>query len=339
MAIDRNLNRVVFCLKQYLLLIGLVVTSGLAWTQSSTDPSNFPQKPVKVIIPGGVGSGPDTLTRLITAKMAELWGQPVVVENIAGAGGNMGHDRVAKAGPDGYTLLVGMIGPMAINPSLQEGKLPFDPIKDFQPISMISRYPNILVVHPSLPMKNLNELLAYARNNPGRLRYGTPGSGTTPHLSAVMLSTMADIKLLEVPYKSSAQMTTDLIAGHIDMMFLNPGAVLQHVKSGALKAIAITSPTRQAYAADLPTMIESGLPNYEVSSWYGLFAPSTTPKSVVDKINSDLIKVIRTPEMMQNFSVRGDEAFTGTVEQAGNYLKSEVNKWNRVIKAGNIRIE
>jgi tripartite-type tricarboxylate transporter receptor subunit TctC len=299
----------------------------------------YPGKPVKVIIPGGAGTGPDTLTRILTGKLSELWGQPVVAENVVGAGGNIGHERVARSPGDGYTLLLGMIGPMAINPTLQEGKLGFDPVKDLQPVTMVSRYPNLLVVHPSVPARTLQELLAHARANPGKLRYGTPGSGTTPHLSAVMMSQMAGIRMLEVPYKSSAQMTTDVIAGHIDLMFLNPGAVLQHVKSGAVRALAITSTTRQSYAPDIPTMVEAGLPGYEVSSWFGVFAPAGTPPAVISRIHADLIKVMNQPDVQQQFVARGDEPFFGTPEQAAAYLRTEIAKWNRLIKSAGIKAD
>ncbi|MBK9608757.1 MAG: tripartite tricarboxylate transporter substrate binding protein [Betaproteobacteria bacterium] len=317
----------------------LLAGTAIGWTAALAQGGAYPSKPVKVVIPGGAGSGPDTLTRIIASKLADLWGQPVVAENIVGAGGNIGHERVAKAQGDGYTLLLGMIGPMAINPTLQEGKLGFDPLKDLVPITMVSRYPNILVVHPSVPVRNLQEFMAYAKANPGKLRYGTPGTGTTPHLSAVMFSSMAGITMLEVPYKSSAQMTTDVIAGHIDLMFLNPAAVLPHVRSGVVRAIAVTSNARAPYAPELPTMIESGLPGYEVTSWYGMFAPAGTPKPVVAKINADMRKVMALPEVHEQFISRGDEPSAGTSEQAGNFVKSEIAKWNKVIKQANIKVE
>ncbi|MBL8386439.1 MAG: tripartite tricarboxylate transporter substrate binding protein [Burkholderiales bacterium] len=294
---------------------------------------------MKVIIPGGAGSGPDTLARLLISKLADLWGQAVVAENIVGAGGNIGHERGAKSPPDGHTLLLGMVGPMSINPTLQEGKLGFDPVKDLVPITMVSRYPNLLVVHPGVQARNLQELTGLARANPGKLRYGTPGSGTTPHLSAVMFSIMAGVRMLEVPYKSSAQMTTDVLAGHIDLMFLNPGAVLQHVKAGTLRAVAITSPTRQPYAPDVPTLIESGLPGYEVSSWFGMFAPAGTPPALVARLNADLLKVMALPDVREQFAARGDEAFGGTPEQAGSYLRAEIAKWQRVIRQANIKAD
>lgn len=335
----RNLCFVHLRMNMRTYLVLSLVTTALGLGPANAQSPAYPNKAVKVIIPGGAGSGPDTLTRVLTNKLADLWGQAVVPENVVGAGGNIGHERGAKSPADGYTLLLGMIGPMAINPSLQEGKLGFDPAKDLMPISMVSRYPNILVVHPSIPARNIQELLAYARSNPGKLRYGTPGAGTTPQLSAVMFSNMANVKMLEVPYKSSAQMTTDVIAGHIDLMFLNPAAVLPHVKAGALRAIAITSPTRQPYAPDLPTVTESGVPGFEVSSWYGLFAPAGTPASVIAKVNADLHKIMAQPEVREQFISRGDEPFAGTPEQAGNYLKSEIAKWNKVIKSASIKTE
>lgn len=316
-----------------------VAVAGAAGWAPAFAQGGYPNKAVKVIIPGGAGSGPDTLTRVLTSKLADLWGQPVVAENVVGAGGNIGHERGAKAPGDGYTLLLGMIGPMSINPTLQEGKLGFDPVKDLVPITMVSRYPNMLVVHPGVPAKNMQEFLAYARANPGKLRYGTPGAGTTPQLSAVMFSTMANVKMLEVPYKSSAQMTTDLIGGHIDLMFLNPAAVLPHVKSGALRAIAVTSPSRQPYAPDVPTVAESGVPGFEVSSWYGLFAPAGTPPAVVAKVNADLLRIMSQPDVREQFISRGDEPFAGTPDQAGNYLKGEIAKWNRVIRSAGIKVE
>jgi len=314
-----------------------MATLALSLVQTATAQNAYPSKPVKLIIPGGAGSGPDTLARVITAKLAEQWGQAVVAENVPGVGGNLGHERAAKSAGDGYTLLLGMIGPMAINPNLHGTQLGFDPVKDLAPVSMIARYPNLLVVHPSVPATTLQELLAYARANPGKLRYGMPGLGTTPHLSGVMLSSMADINMLEVPYKSSTQMTTDLIAGHIDLMFLNPAAVLPHVKSGALRAIAITSKTRQPYAPELPTMIEAGVPDYEVSSWYGVFAPAGTPPAVIAKINADLLKVMAMPDVREQFSLRGDEPFAGSPEEAGQYVRAENAKWEEVIRASNIK--
>jgi tripartite-type tricarboxylate transporter receptor subunit TctC len=339
MHMENDVNRPVMTRRTFASVAGLLASGVLPLMASAQVTAPWPAKPVKLVIPGGAGSGPDTLTRIIAGKLAEMWGQPVVAENVVGAGGNIGHERVAKSPADGYTLLLGMIGPMAINPSLQAGKLGFDPVKDFAPVSMISRYPNMLVVHPSVPAKTLQELLAYAKAHPGKLRYGTPGTGTTPQLSAVMLSTLAGIQMLEVPYKSSAQMTTDLIAGHIDLMFLNPPAVLPHVKSGALRALAVTSAERAPYARDLPTMMEAGVPGYELSSWYGLFAPAGTPAQVVSKVNADLRKVMAQPEVREQFLSRGDEPAAGSSEQAASFVRAEIAKWDRVIRQANLKAD
>ena len=334
----RNISRRLWV--RCLLAAATGALAAQAWGQTARpgqEPA-FPAKAVRVVVPGGAGSGPDTLVRIIANRLGTLWGQPVVVENVVGAGGNIGHERVARAPADGYTVLVGMIGPMAINPSLQD-RLGFDPLKDFQAVSLVSRYPNILVVHPSVPARNLQELVALAKAQPGRLRYGTPGTGTTPHLSAVMMAQMADVKMLEVPYKSSAQMTTDLIGGHIDLMFLNPAAVLQHVKAGSLRALAVTSTSRVPYAPDLPTMGEAGLPGYEVTSWYGLFLPAGAPVALVSRLNTDLRAVMNQPDMREQFVSRGDEPAAGSPEQATAYVRGEVAKWARLIKDAGIKAD
>jgi tripartite-type tricarboxylate transporter receptor subunit TctC len=336
---ETTLSRSRLTRRLFAIAFGILAAGGLVLPGARAQTATYPSKPVRVVIPGGAGSGPDTLARILANKLSDLWGQPVLPDNVVGAGGNIGHEKVAKAAPDGYTLLVGMIGPMAINPSLQAGKLGFDPLKDFAPISMISRYPNMLVVNPSVPAHTLQELIAYAKANPGKLRYGTPGAGTTPQLSAVMFSQLAGIQMLEVPYKSSAQMTTDLIGGHIDLMFLNPPAVLPHVKAGALRVLAVTSPQRVPYASDVPTMAEAGVPGYELTSWYGLFAPAGTPTQVVDKINADLRKVMAMPEVHEQFVSRGDEPSADSPEQAGAFVRAEVSKWDRLIKQAHIKVD
>lgn len=306
--------------------------------QAASGDSAYPARPVHIVVPGGAGTGPDTLTRILATELAKKWHQPVVVENVAGAGGNIGHARVAEASPDGYTLLVGMIGPMAINPNLH-AEHPFDPLKDLTAISMIARYPNMLLVNPQLPYKTVDDLIAHARQNPKSIRYGSAGVGTTPHLSGVLLSRLANVDMLHVPYKSSAQMTTDAIAGHIDIMFLNPPAVLPHVKAGKLRAIAITSRERAPYAPDIPTLIEEGVPDYELTSWYGLFAPAGTPQEVVQKINRDLVDVIAMPEIKAKFDERGDEPFAGTVKDANTFVASELERWGKIIKEAGIQRE
>lgn len=328
-------RRKLFAATLILLMSALFGTAANAQSKMQSE-GTYPAKPVKLVIPGAAGSGPDTLMRILGNKLAELWGQPVVAENVVGAGGNIGTDRAAKSPADGYTLLLGMIGPMAISPSLND-KLGFDPMKDFTPVTMVAKYPNLLVVHPSVPARTFQEFVAYAKANPGKLRYGAPGNGTTPHLSAVMLESMAGIKMLHVPYKSSAQMTTDILGGHIDLMFLNPAVVLPHIKSGALRAIAITSTSRAPYAPEIPTIAESGVPGYEVTSWYGVFAPAGTPQPVIAKLNADLVKVMALPEIRSQFIARGDEPSASTSEQFGSFLKSELAKWNKVIKQGDIK--
>ena len=326
------------CLAWVFALAAAGMSTVHAQGKAAADPAAYPSRPVKLVIPAAAGGGPDTLTRILAGKLSELWKQQVVSENVVGAGGNIGHERAARAAPDGYTFLIGMIGPMAINPSLQD-KLGFDPQKDFAPVAMISRYPNILAVHPGVALRSLQELLAWGKANPDKLRYGEPGTGTTPHLSAVMLGNMTGMRMLRVPYKSSTQMLTDTLAGHIDMIFLNPAALLPHIKAGALRAIAITGATRAPYAPDIPTLIEAGLPGYEVTSWYGMFAPAGTPPALIAKVNADLLKVMALPEIRDQFIARGDEPAGGSAEQAGNYLRAEIAKWRDVIRQANLKVE
>ncbi len=326
------------CMAWAIALAAVGMPAVHAQGKASGEAAAYPSRPVKLVIPAAAGGGPDTLTRILAGKLSELWKQPVVSENVPGAGGNIGHERAARAAPDGYTLLIGLIGPMAINPSLQD-KLGFDPQKDFAPVAMISRYPNILAVHPAVPLRTLQELLAYAKANPDKLRYGEPGTGTTPHLSAVMLGNMTGMRMLRVPYKASTQMLTDTLAGHIDMIFLNPAALLSHIKAGALRAIAITGATRAPYAPDIPTMIEAGLPGYEVTAWFGMFAPAGTPPALIAKVNADLQKVMALPEIRDQFIARGDEPAGGSAEQAGSFLRAEIGKWRDVIRQANLKVE
>ena len=298
----------------------------------------YPERPVRIVIPGGAGSGPDVLMRYLADRLEGRWKTPVVVENVVGAGGNIGHQRVARATADGYTLLTGMIGPMAINPALQSN-LGYDPVRDFVPIALVSRYPNLLVVNPKLPIESIQDLLKTAREQPERIRYGTPGKGTTPHLSAVLLGHMTGVRMTEVPYKSSAQMVADLVAGHIDIAFLNPPALLPLIKDGRLRALGITSRERASYAPQIPTLHESGLTGYELNSWYGLFAPKGTPPAVVASINASLRQLAEQPEVRKQFEDRGDDLAIGSADEAAAFLVDEVRRWAALVSDAKITAE
>ena len=294
--------------------------------------ARFPERAVRIVVPAPPGSGPDSLSRILGAKLTEMWGQSVVIENVVGAGGNIGHERGAKAAPDGYTLTMGLIGPMTVSVSLGD-KLPFDPVKDFAPVTLLVTLANILAVHPSIPVTNLRELIAFAKQNPGKLRYGYPGAGTSNHLSAEQFNLMAGVKIGGVPYKASSQMTTDLIAGHIEMMFHNAPVLLPHVRSGALRGIAITSGKRDTAAPDIPTLNEAGLPGYEVTPWYAMYVPAGTPQNLIARLNADLVKVLAMPDVKAWVEAQAGDVGGGTPEALAAFQAAETAKWRNLVKA------
>lgn len=290
--------------------------------------NHYPDRTVRLVVPAATGSSPDSLGRIVATKFSELWGQSVVVENVIGAGGVIGHDRAAKSKPDGYTLLLGLFGPMSVSKNLE--KLPFDPSKDFAPISLLVRLPNMLAVNPSVPVHNLEELVAFAKAHPGKLRYGFPGQGTSSHLSSELLNEMAGISIQGVPYKSSSQMVTDLIGGHIEMLFLPVPQLLPNVQSGALRAIAVTSRERSASAPSIPTLHEAGLPGYEIAPWFGLYAPAGTPDPIIRKINADLAHIVAQRDFVQWFQTQSAISSVGPAEALAAFQAAEENKWRRL---------
>lgn len=316
--------------------VALAVAGASAVAQ--TRPAAFPDKPVKMIVPAPPGSGPDALGRLLGRRLSEMWGQPVLIENVVGAGGNIGHERGAKAPADGYTVLMGLIGPMSVSSSLTD-KMPFDPVRDLAPVTMLVKLPNILVVHPSVPVKTLQELIAHAKHHPDAIRYGYPGPGTSLHLAAEQMNMMAGITTRGVPYKTSAQMTTDVIGGHIDMIFHNAPVVIPHIKAGSLRALAITSATRNAAAPDIPTMTEAGLSGYEVTSWYAMYVPSATPKPLIARLNADLAKALAHADTREWMTSQAGIAGGGSPEELASFQAAETEKWKKLVKAANIRAE
>jgi tripartite-type tricarboxylate transporter receptor subunit TctC len=298
----------------------------------------YPEKSVRVIVPAPPGSAPDFLVRLVGQKLSEAWGQPVVIDNIVGASGNIGTERAAKAVPDGYTLLFNTIGPIAVNVSLFD-KLPYDPIKDLAPISLVAKMPNILTVNPGVPVKNLAELIALAKKEPGRLRYGTAGPGTTQHLSGELLNTLAGIKLVSIPYKSSAQMTTDAIGGQIEVLFHNAPVLLPHLKSGGLRGIAITSAKRSPAVPELPTMAEAGVAGFEITAWFGFMAPRGTPQAIIEKIHADVARIVASPDIRERILAQASEPVGNSPEEYAAFINEEIIKWRAVIKQANMKAE
>lgn len=314
------------------LLLALLATAGIAAAQE------YPNRPVKIIVPGAAGSVPDFLARTIGQRLSDVWRQPVLVENIVGAGGNIGTDRVAKAPADGYTLLLNTIAPIAVNQSLY-GKLPYDPVKDLAPITLVANTANILAVHPSFPAKNLQDIINLAKAQPGKLSYPSGGNGTTQHLSGELLNTMAGIKLVHIPYKSTAQMTADALGGQLQIICHNAPVLLPYVRSGALRGIAVTSAKRQPYAPELPTMGEAGLPGFEVNAFFGFMAPTGVLPAIIAKLHDEIIASMAIPEIRERFLAQAAEPVGNRPEEYAAFIQAEIVKWARVVKEAGLKVD
>jgi tripartite-type tricarboxylate transporter receptor subunit TctC len=296
----------------------------------------YPSKPIKIVVPFAVGGIADTFARAIGAKMGHAWGQPVVVENKAGAGGNIGADYVAKSPPDGYTLVMGNIGTHAVNQSLF-ASMPYDTIKDFAPIAHVLDAEGLLVVHPSVPAKTVPELIAYARSQPGKLTYASGGLGTTSHLAGELFKSLAKVDIIHVPYKGNAPAISDLLGGQTQMIFATMPTVLPQVKAGRLRAIAVIGAARTP-ALEVPTVGES-LPGFEVSNWIGLFAPAGTPPEIVARLNAEVQKIMRSPEIEKRLESEGAKFIPTTPQSFAAFQRAEAEKWAKAIKEAGIKIE
>jgi tripartite-type tricarboxylate transporter receptor subunit TctC len=293
--------------------------------------SAFPERPVRVIVPYPPGGTADLLGRLISAKLGDAWGKSVVVENRGGAGGNIATEAVAKADPDGYTLLLCNAPVLAINPTLY-GSVPFDPVRDFAPVAMIAEVPLFLVVNPSLPVKNFAEFLDHVKKAKGNINYASGSIGSTTHLSMELFKTMANVQLQHIPYKGSGPAIAAILGGEVQIMFELMPSAMPHVKSGRMRALAVTSRQRSQVMPELPTVAESGLPGYEVGSWFALCAPGKTPKGVVDKISADVAAAVNAPEMQQRILGLGAQPVVMTPEEFRGFLQAEITKWSKVVK-------
>jgi tripartite-type tricarboxylate transporter receptor subunit TctC len=301
------------------------------WPAAAQD---YPKKQIELVVPFVAGGTTDNIARLMAQRFSESWGQTVVVNNRAGGGSTIGTNAVAKASPDGHTLLVTTIG-FAINAGLQ--KLPYDPIGDFTPITELASLPLVLVVHPSVPATSLDEFIALAKSKAGGWDYASSGTGTSPHLAAEMFKSMAGIELVHVPFKGNAEAMNSLMGGHVKIYFALVPAVLQHIKAGTLRAIAVTTEERLPYLPDVPTIAELGFPGYEISSWQGVFAPAGTPKDVVAKINGELVRMLKVPEVHRRISQEGADPVGSTPDAFANRVKNEITKWTKVIKTSGIQ--
>jgi tripartite-type tricarboxylate transporter receptor subunit TctC len=298
----------------------------------------YPVKPIRLVVPFAPGGSTDTIARLIGQKLDEALGQQVIIDNRPGAGGNLGVDYVAKSAPDGYTLIFGHAGTFGFGPSLY-AKLPYDPIRDFAPVALFAMVPNMLVVHPSLPANSVKELVALARARPGQLNYGSSGNGSASHLATEYFKLLSKTDITAIPYKGTGPLVTDLIAGQTSLTITGVPPLYPHVQSGRLRALAVGSVKRLPLLPSLPTIAEAGVPGYESSTWFGPLAPAKTPREIIVRLNVELMKMLQRPDVRARFAAEGIEALGSTPEEFGTYIKSEIERWSRVIKAAHVRPE
>ncbi|AOG24384.1 Bug family tripartite tricarboxylate transporter substrate binding protein [Acidovorax sp. RAC01] len=318
--------------------VGAGLSAALLATSPAALAQAYPSKPITIIVPFAAGGTTDILARVVGQALTTELGQPVVVDNRAGAGGNIGGAAAAKATPDGYTLFMGTVGTHAINASLYK-KMPFDPVKDFAPLTRVATVPNLLVAHPSQPFKTVKDMIAYAKANPGKLTFGSPGSGASPHVSGELFRSMTGTDLLHVPYKGSAPAMTDLLGGQISIMFDNMPSAIQHVRSGKLVPIAVTTAKRSPELPNVPTIAESGVPGYEATSWFGMFAPAATPAPVVAQLNKAIVKVLNQPDVKKKIAEQGGDVVAETPEQFAAFIKAETTKWSKVVKESGASVD
>jgi tripartite-type tricarboxylate transporter receptor subunit TctC len=297
----------------------------------------YPEKPIRLMVPFPAGGNTDIIARAIGNELSKNLGVSVVIENRGGAGGLVGSEVVAKAPADGYSIMM-VSASHVINPSMQK-RLPYDTIKDFAGITMVADVPTVLVVHPSVPPKTLKELIAYAKANPGKLNYASSGKGTVGHLSGELLKSMAEIRMVHVPYKGNGPAMTDLLGGHVQLLFSSMPAALPHIQSGMLRAIVMTGAKRSTAAPNIPTMAEAGLPGFEVSTGFGLFAPAKTPRAVINRLHAEVVKALRVPSVNDSLASQGAEPVGSTPEEYDAFVRSEIAKWLKVCKDAGIRPE
>jgi tripartite-type tricarboxylate transporter receptor subunit TctC len=300
---------------------------------------SWPAKPVRIVVGFPPGGPSDLVARTVAQKLAAGFNQPVVVENRAGAGGVIATEQIARSPADGYTLLHGTIGSIAVAMSLHPNR-GFDTLRDFAPITQTVSVTNILITHPSVPAKNVKELLALARARPGTLNYGSAGAGTLPHLAGELLKLMAKVQITHIPYKGSAPSLTAMLSGEVDMSFENSLVALPHIRSGKVRALAVTGARRSPLLADLPTIAEAGaLPGFGASGWYGLLAPAATPKPVIARLHAEAVKALRAPDVVERLSGQGAEPVASSPEEFTAFIRSEIDKWTNLVKIANMKAE
>ncbi len=298
----------------------------------------YPSRPVKLVVPFPPGGPLDAVGRAIAQKLTEAWGQSVVVDNRPGAGGNIGADLVAKSAPDGYTVVMGALSTHAVNPSLYPS-MPYDAVKDFAPITLVAITPNVLVVNPSLPVHSVKELIAYAKAHPGKLSFGSGSNGSAGHLAGELFKVEASVDMTHIPYRGAAPAMQALLAGDTQLMFDNLASSMPQVKAGKLRALAVTTAQRSRLVPELPTMIEAGVPGFDISTWFGLLAPAGTPPDIIAKWNAEVTRILNSPDMRERLAAQGAEAAPDTPQQFARFIASELPKYARIVKASGAKVD
>ena len=319
---------------RHALAAGALLLAAAAAAQAQA----WPTKPIRIIVPVATGGIADYYSRLLGPKLTEAWGQPVLVENRAGGGGNIGADAVAKSPPDGYTFLMGFIGPNAVNQFLFKS-MPFSTMKDLVPVAMVAEAEGLLAVHPSVPINSVADLLAQARANPGKLSYSSGGVGTSSHLAGELFKSMAKVDIIHVPYKGNAPAVADLIGGQVQMSFATLTTIVPHVRAGKLRGIAVIGSQRSQAVPNLPTIAEGGVPGFAVNNWIGLFAPAGTPADIIRRLNAEVMKHMQAPEVAARMVQQGERFAPNTPEEFGRFIRAEADKWEKVIKEAGIKAE
>ena len=319
-------------LKKWFSLVLLCATTYVGLVMPVCAQQNYPTRPVRFVVPFAPGGSTDTLARTIGVKLADALGQQVVVDNRTGANGDIGMEIVARSRPDGYTIVLGYIANLAIAPSLY-AKMPYDPVKDFAPITQPASSPNVLTAHPSVQAKTLQELIALAKAKPGQISFASTGVASVGHLTGELINNLAGIRMTHVPYKGSGQAVTDILGGHVQVMFSGFSSTLHHIRAGKLRALAVTGPKRSPALAEVPTISEQGFPGVEATAWYGILAPAGTPKPVVAQLHGDLVRVLKQPDVVQKLDGLGFEIVGSTPEQFSAYIRTEIKKWEKVVRA------
>lgn len=316
----------------------LSVTLLLTFNPQDVHAQAYPSKPIRFVVPYPAGGPLDTIARLLGAKVGESVKQPVVVDNKPGAGGNIGADIVAKSAPDGYTILMGAVATHAINPTLYKA-IPYDPIKDFAPVTQVASTPNVLVVHPSVPTTSVREFIAHAKANPGKLNFGSGSTGSAGHLAGELFKSMAGVDMAHIPYKGAAPAMQDLVAGQIQLMFDNLASALTQVRAGKVKALAVTTAKRTPFAPEIPTVAESGLPGFDISTWFGVFAPAGTPREALDRLHAEFAKALAAPDVREKMVNMGAEPVGNRPEEFAAFVRAEAEKYAGVIKASGAKVD